>query len=226
MSIVKLDNIGYTLKEKVHKLERTKTILSEVNLNVAHGELHLITGPSGSGKTTLLQIIATFLNQTSGTRAILGQDLSVDAPYEEIINVRSKIGYLFQRPFLPPSMKIRDFIALQAQLSGVDIVSAEDTATNMLEEFGMIDFANNYPKKLSGGEKQRVALASILAKRIKLLLLDEPTGSLDAENKDIIWKKILLQKDSGLTIIVVSHDESIKPIADVVHTLDYGKLQN
>ncbi len=88
----------------------------------------------------------------------------------------------------------------------------------------MMNFANNYPQKLSGGEKQRIALAGVLAKDIQLLLLDEPTGSLDSTNKSIIWEAITDLKEKGLTIIAVTHDVSITSLSDKTYELNYGIL--
>jgi len=221
MTIVELEHIQF-----VFPLLRDKilTVLKDINLIIKQGEFHLITGPSGSGKTTLLQIIATILHQTSGRRKIFDFEIPNINYNNDIYLVRPKIGFLFQTPFIPSHLKVKDFITIQSELSNVGVASAEKRTNEILEEFGVEQFANQYPTKLSGGEKQRVALAGVLSKDIELLLLDEPTGSLDAENKTILWDLIKNLQDKQITIIAVSHDESIANITDISHKLDYGIL--
>lgn len=224
MVIVEFKNIHYTFTRKIKKQIFTLDILKGVNLTVDDSEFIIITGPSGSGKTTLLQIIATMLHQETGERILFGANHSTKQSLQELLPTRRKIGYLFQQPYLPPNMKVKDFITLQAMLSGIGLQSAEEKANNLLEEFDMMDFAENSPKKLSGGEIQRIALAGILAKNIKLLLLDEPTGSLDSTNKSIIWEAITNLKEKGITIVAVTHDKSITALADDIYELKYGIL--
>jgi ABC-type lipoprotein export system ATPase subunit len=221
MTIVELKHIQYSiplLKDKI------LTVLKDINLTVKKGEFHLISGPSGSGKTTLLQIIGTILHQTSGSRKIFDKKIPNINHNNEIFYVRPKIGFLFQTPFIPSHLKVKEFITIQSELSNVGVATAEKRTNDILREFGVEQFANQYPAKLSGGEKQRVALASILSKDIELLLLDEPTGSLDAENKTIFWDLIKNLQDKQITIIAVSHDESFSNITDISHKLDYGIL--
>lgn len=223
MTIVELEYIQYSvplLKDEI------LSVLKNINLTVKQGEFHLITGPSGSGKTTLLQIIATILHQTAGRRKIFDIEIPNINHNNDVYLVRPKIGFLFQTPFIPPHLKVKELITLQSELSNVGVATAEKRTNEILEEFGVEQFANQYPTKLSGGERQRVALAGVLSKDIELLLLDEPTGSLDAENKTILWDLIKNLQDKQITIIAVSHDESIAKIADVAHNLDYGILHN
>ncbi|HUU78772.1 MAG TPA: ABC transporter ATP-binding protein [candidate division Zixibacteria bacterium] len=222
--VIELKNIHYSFTKKFKNQILSQKILKGLNFSVANEEFCIITGPSGSGKTTLLQIIATMLNQETGERIIFGTNHSNKQSIEDLTPTRRKIGYLFQQPYLPPKLKVKDFIALQAMLSGIGIKSAEKITNSLLDEFKMMDFAQQYPKKLSGGEKQRIALAGVLAKDIRLLLLDEPTGSLDSINKAIIWETITNLKGKGITIIAVTHDESIAPLADKTYELRYGVL--
>ncbi len=222
--VIELKEIHYSFTRKMKNQVIIKEILQGLNLSVTKAEFILITGPSGSGKTTLLQIIATMLHQKTGERILFGKNHSDEQSTQDLIPTRRKIGYLFQQPYLPPKMKIKDFIALQAMLSGIGIKSAEERAKSLLTEFDMMNFANNYPQKLSGGEKQRIALAGVLAKDIQLLLLDEPTGSLDSTNKSIIWEAITDLKEKGLTIIAVTHDVSITSLSDKTYELNYGIL--
>lgn len=222
--VIELKKIHYSFTRKIKNQVSIQEILKGLNLSVTDAEFIIITGPSGSGKTTLLQIIATMLHQKTGERILFGTNHSDEQSIQDLIPTRRKIGYLFQQPYLPPKMKAKDFIALQAMLSGIGIKSAEERAKSLLVEFDMMDFAQHYPQKLSGGEKQRIALAGVLAKDIKLLLLDEPTGSLDSTNKSIIWETITSLKEKGITIIAVTHDVSITSLADKTYELKYGVL--
>ncbi|HUT79944.1 MAG TPA: ATP-binding cassette domain-containing protein [Candidatus Bathyarchaeia archaeon] len=223
MSIVELRNIQYSIFDK--RTETTIDILKDINLQIKQGGIYVITGPSGSGKTTLLQIIGTILHQSKGFCKILSQELSAESSIEQISDVRKQIGYLFQTPFLPKGISVKDFIELQASLSGLGMNTAKNKSEELLTHFDIQQFAKKPPTTLSGGEKQRVALASILAKNVKLLLLDEPTGSLDYDNKKVIWDLITKLKHDELTIIIVSHDDSVCEFADESFVLDAGFLK-
>ncbi|MGC9781342.1 MAG: ATP-binding cassette domain-containing protein [Candidatus Heimdallarchaeota archaeon] len=218
MSIAKLENMEYS----VNKNDKELRILKNISLSVNIGEFHLITGPSGSGKTTLLQLIATILHQTKGFRELFGKEVTKDTSEGIIYYVREKIGYLFQTPYLPTHISTFEYIKLQSQLSGIGAFTAIKKTKELLKELGIDQFEAIVPSKLSGGEKQRVALAGILVKNINLLLLDEPTGSLDFENRTIFWELINQLKNDNLTIIAVTHDESLTKKADYIHKLDYG----
>jgi len=222
MSVVDLKNIQYLVFSK----EGEVPILRNVNLQVNKGEFHLITGPSGSGKTTLLQIIATILHQTKGKRNLFNIVVESETNKELIYSIRSKIGYLFQTPFLPPHLKVKEYIEIQTALSGIDAFTSEEITSDFLKEMRIKQFESKNPTKLSGGERQRVALSGVLAKKVELLLLDEPLGSLDFENKKIIWEIIENLKQKNLTIIVVSHDESLSEFFDFCHKLDYGIMKD
>ncbi|HUT82555.1 MAG TPA: ATP-binding cassette domain-containing protein [Candidatus Bathyarchaeia archaeon] len=222
MSVIKMQKIDFSFYDK--RRERETQILKQIDLEVKQGECHLITGPSGSGKTTLLQIIGTILQQKKGQREILAKEIPSEPSSELLAEIRKQIGYLFQSPYLPPHLTVSKYIELQSTLSGVDLDTADERATDLMQKFDIESFKNNRPTKLSGGEKQRVALAGVMAKEIKLLLLDEPTGSLDYDNKVIIWDLLKQLKEEKLTIVVVSHDESITTYVDKQHKLDNGKL--
>ena len=223
MSVVNLQNIEYKI---LTQQKEELTILKDINLQVNSGEFHIITGPSGSGKTTLLQIIATLLDPTKGERTLFSKKLSLNSPQEIIYKTRSRIGYLYQSPFLPLNLQVQEFVELQSSLSGVGYLSAEEKAKDLLYRFNISQFSENLPTTLSGGERQRVALASVLAQNVDLLLLDEPTGSLDYENSLSIWNLIKQLMDMNMTIIAVTHDKEITELADDSHILDYGVIKS
>ena len=222
MAIVELQNVKYSI---LTQSQREFTILKDINLQVNSGEFHIITGPSGSGKTTLLQIISTILHQSSGVRILFSNKIDTESPKDDLYAIRSKIGYLLQAPYLPLTLKVREIIELQCSLSGVGCLTAEKRAMDLLTKLEIDQFSENLPSKLSGGEKQRVALATILAQNVDLLLLDEPTGSLDYENSLILWDLIKKMTDSKITVIAVTHDKEISESADFSHMLDYGIIK-
>lgn len=221
MEVIKLKNVEYEIR--LRKNYR-RHILKSVNLGVNSGDFHLIMGSSGSGKTTLLQIISTLIFPTSGKVSLFGKKVSVDMPSCEIFNIRKQIGYLFQSPFIPSHISIFKYVQIQSQLSGVGATTARKNTTEILQKLGIYDFKDKTSHSLSGGEKQRVALAAILARDAKLLLLDEPTGSLDQANSLNFWDSVSELKDNELTIIVVSHDSIISSIVDFSHQLSFGSL--
>lgn len=221
MSIIKLEHVEYSVLTKYTEL----LILKDISFQVEIGECHLITGPSGSGKTTLLQIIGTLLNQTNGRRELFGEDINEKTPEKILYQIRKKIGYLFQSPYLPKNLSVIDYVSYKSQLVGDGLFTAEKKAEEHLTSLDMTEFIKGKISDLSGGEKQRVALAGILAMNVDVLLLDEPTGSLDYNNATKLWDIIKKLKEKGLTIITVTHDKSIEEIADCIHYLDYGKLK-
>ena len=204
----------------------TKRILEGTNLVINANEFHLITGPSGSGKTTLLQIIAALRNPSSGIMEIFNQQITNGTSLTETFHFRSKIGYLFQTPYIPSNLTVEEFLIIQSSLVGSTLDVALNNTNKVLERFDLLTFSPKKPKELSGGEKQRIALASLLIRDIDLLLLDEPTGSLDIDNKKIVWDMIKELRDEKETaIVVVSHNKSISKFADYSYILNYGDLQ-
>ncbi|HUU78606.1 MAG TPA: ABC transporter ATP-binding protein [candidate division Zixibacteria bacterium] len=222
MSIITLEHIRFSFSSK--QLEEI-SVLKDINITVNTGEFHVITGPSGSGKTTLLQITATFLQPESGKQKIFGKDIELDFSLQNLSSIRRKIGYLFQTPFIPPNLTVKEYVVMQSSLSGIGLRTAKENADKILTDLGINQFSANYPTSLSGGEKQRVALAGILAKNVELLLLDEPTGSLDSENKTIFWELISKLKEENMTIIVATHSSEITNYADFLHVLKNGSLE-
>ncbi len=220
MSLVKIDNVQFSYLKKTIEIP----ILKSIDLQISPGEFHVITGPSGTGKTTLLQIIATFLHQREGERTLFGKTIDKDSNFDDLCTVRGKIGYLFQTPFLPERLKVGEFIEIQSSLANIGLATSQKLEERILTAFGISHLENKKPKLLSGGEKQRVALASILIKKAELLLLDEPTGSLDSDNREKFWNHILEIKEDKIGIVVVTHDQEIEKIADYTHVLKNGML--
>jgi putative ABC transport system ATP-binding protein len=199
----------YTLGETIVKA------LRGVTLEIQQGEFLAILGQSGSGKTTLLNMIAALDVPTSGRVIISGTDISSMSRDERTSFRRKSTGLVFQFYNLFPTLTAVENVEIGIALDIKDKKEMRDRALKYLDMVGISDKANNYPSQMSGGEQQRVAIARGLAKEPPILVLDEPTGNLDAETSDVIWKLLSeLNKKTGTTIIAVTHQTSVSKVAD------------
>jgi putative ABC transport system ATP-binding protein len=199
----------YTLGETIVKA------LRGVTLEIQQGEFLAILGQSGSGKTTLLNMIAALDVPTSGRVIISGTDISSMSRDERTSFRRKSTGLVFQFYNLFPTLTAVENVEIGIALDIKDKKEMRERALNYLDMVGISDKANNYPSQMSGGEQQRVAIARGLAKEPPILVLDEPTGNLDAETSDVIWKLLSeLNKKTGTTIIAVTHQTSVSKVAD------------
>lgn len=192
-------------------------VLKGVNLSISKGEIVSIIGKSGAGKTTLLQIIGTLDKPDSGKIWINGIDVSL-LNDKELADFRNKhIGFIFQFHQLLPEFNALENVMMPAMISSGDWKAAEKRATELLKELGLGDRLTHKPNELSGGEKQRVAAARALMMSPDVILADEPSGSLDEENKQELHRLLLqMQKQYGQTIIIVTHDKELAEISDRV----------
>ena len=184
-------------------------VLKGVNLTVAQGEFVAVMGPSGSGKTTLLNCISCYIPFDDGQITLGGQTLS-SMDENALARVRNqKLGFVFQDYMLLDGLTVRDNILLPRILSSKVDKAAEDRAELLCSTFGIRAIRDKYPAEISGGEKQRTAVARALINDLLVILADEPTGNLDsASTKEIIG--ILEQlHDSGRTVIIITHDDEI-----------------
>jgi putative ABC transport system ATP-binding protein len=196
--------IGKTVKSG----EADLVILREIDLAVTRGEALAVVGASGSGKSTLLAILAGLDTPTSGTVSLDGQDIfAMDEDMRAELRGRS-VGFVFQSFQLLPSLTALENVMLPLEL-GND-AAAESKAKDMLVRVGLGERLHHYPKHLSGGEQQRVALARAFVVRPKLLLADEPTGSLDADSgAEVIRLLFEMNREYGTTLVMVTHDEAL-----------------
>lgn len=202
---------------------RTLNILTDVSLAVAAGEFLVVKGSSGSGKTTLLTILSGLDRPTSGKVFLAGTEISAAAEDDLAPLRNSTIGFVFQSFHLVPSMTARENIMFPAQIRGDS--EAEHKALQLLERVGLSDRADSYPRQLSGGEKQRIAMCRAVINRPKLLFADEPTGNLDSGNGTAVLDILLgLKKEYGATLLLVTHNIEIAQAADRVVTLSDGRL--
>ena len=204
-----------------------KQVLFDINLEIAAGEIVIMTGPSGSGKTTLLTLVSGLRSTQSGSMRILGQELC-GATNEQLIQARRHNGYIFQAHNLH-----RSLTALQNVQMGLEVQSKfsrpemEECATAMLEQVGLGNRLNYYPENLSGGQKQRVAIARALVSHPAIVLADEPTAALDSKSgRDVVNLMQKLAKEQKSTILLVTHDNRILDIADRIVHMEDGKLVN
>ncbi|MBR7018407.1 MAG: ABC transporter ATP-binding protein [Prevotella sp.] len=197
-------------------------VLKGISLHIDKGEVVSIVGPSGAGKTTLLQIIGTLDKADEGTICIDGVDIS-SMSKNKLSEFRNQhIGFVFQFHQLLPEFTALENIMIPAFISGMGHNEAKKRAMELLTFMGLADRASHKPNELSGGEKQRVAVARALVNNPAVILADEPSGSLDTKNKAELHQLFFDLRDRyGQTFVIVTHDESLANITDrTIHLRD------
>ena len=198
--------------------------LVEVSLDVDAGELVAIMGPSGSGKSTLLTIAGTLEQPDSGEVRIGGDDVGHLSPNERARLRRRRIGYVFQDFNLLPGLTAAENVSLPLELDGMRLRQSRKVAAAALDELGLTDRADHFPDELSGGERQRVAIARAVVGDRRLLLADEPTGSLDSINGEGVIRILRAACRRGVAGVVVTHDAQQAAWADRVVFLRDGRM--
>ena len=189
--------------------------LRGVTLDISDGEFVAILGQSGSGKTTLLNMISALDTPTSGEVTVQGAVISAMSRDDRTSFRRSSVGLVFQFYNLFPTLTALENVEIGIAMLIKDKDQMRERAQKYLELVGILDKANSYPSQMSGGEQQRVAIARGLAKEPPILVLDEPTGNLDAETSEVIWNLLeSLNKKTGTTVIAVTHQTSVSKLAD------------
>ena len=200
-------------------------VLKGIDLEIAKGEIVSIVGPSGAGKTTLLQIMGTLDSPDTGTINVDGTNVS-KMKEKELSAFRNKnIGFVFQFHQLLPEFTALENVMIPAFIAGVSTKEASIHAMEILDFMGLTERASHKPNELSGGEKQRVAVARALINQPAVILADEPSGSLDTHNKEELHQLFFdLRNRFGQTFVIVTHDESLAKITDrTIHMVD-GKI--
>ncbi len=208
----------------LHKSFDSTEVLRGVSLEVAPAEILAIVGNSGAGKTTLLQIIGSLERPDSGTVTYNGTDI-FSLSTRQLAEFRNRnIGFVFQFHSLLPEFSMLENVALPAMIAGESKVSAECRAMELIDYMGLRDRATHRPAQLSGGERQRAAVARALINNPKVILADEPSGSLDSHNRAELHRLIhSLRADRAQSFVIVTHDDTLAASADRILRLADGR---
>lgn len=215
------------LKKSVEERNSSKNILSDITLTILEGEIFCIMGSSGSGKSTLLRILGGMDNISGGEVEFFGRKMSCfsEADYEK--HRREDIGYIFQDFNLLDGLTIKENIILPLTLNpNHKLEFIEESYNKILDYLDIQDFQNSMPDTVSGGEQQRAAIARAVIKYPKVVLADEPTGSLDSVNTKLFLKMIKsVNTDFNISVILVTHDTFVASNCDKVAFLEEGKIR-
>ena len=212
--------------KNIHKSFDTLEVLKGVDLEVAKGEIVSIVGPSGAGKTTLLQILGTLDKPDKGDVKLDGVDFSKLNDRELAAFRNRRIGFIFQFHQLLPEFTALENVMIPALIAGTDPAKADERAKELLAFLQLSERLTHKPAELSGGEKQRVAVARALINNPSVILADEPSGSLDSKNKEELHKLLFELRDKfGLTIVIVTHDKELAQLSDRVIEMKDGKIE-
>lgn len=197
-------------------------VLKGISLIVEKGEIISITGPSGAGKTTLLQIMGSLDKPDSGHVLYDGRDITTLGEKELSAFRGNHIGFVFQFHQLLPEFTAKENIMIPMLIAGKGMHDSSERALELLDLLGLKERAEHKPSELSGGEKQRIAVARALANKPDVILADEPSGSLDTKNKEELHRLFFSLRDKiGQTFVIVTHDESLASMTDrTIHLLD------
>lgn len=197
-------------------------VLKGIDLDISKGEVVSIVGPSGAGKTTLLQILGTLDRPDAGTVTVEGVDMGLLKRHELADFRNRRIGFVFQFHQLLPEFTALENVMMPAYIGHASTREAKERAQVLLDFMGLSDRASHKPSELSGGEKQRVAVARALVNRPSVVFADEPSGSLDSRNKSELHQLFFDLRDRfGQTFVIVTHDDALARLTDrTIHMKD------
>ena len=220
--VIQLKNIQKTF----HTKNKEVNVLRNLNAEFYEGKVYAIMGHSGNGKSTLIHILGLIDECDEGEYQIYGKNVKnlkdKDASYMRLKN----IGFVFQEFNLVPTLKAYENVMVPMLINKeIQAKERKERAIELLSSVGLKERINHFPKELSGGEQQRVAIARSLANNPNIILADEPTGNLDEKSEREIFTLLKKLAEEGKCVIVVSHSSEIKNYADKVYILDKGKLE-
>tara|TARA_B100000513_G_scaffold167103_1_gene83048 strand:+ start:292 stop:957 length:666 start_codon:yes stop_codon:yes gene_type:complete len=214
--------------KNISKTFQGKKVLDNININVKEAEIVAISGASGAGKTTLLNILSTLdrPDKNNSSSLFIDNHEVFNLKENELANLRNqKIGFVFQFHELIPELNVLENVCLPGWIK--KDVDVKKKAKKLLKYFSLQEFANKKPLTLSGGEKQRVAIARSLINNPKIIFADEPTGNLDSKNSKILFDLFFkLRDDYNCSVIIVTHDEKSADICDRKLLIVDGKIKN
>lgn len=209
----------------VHKRYHARQALVDLSFDIERNEFLFVSGPSGAGKSTLLRLLYLGERASEGQIIIDGINLS-RIPEKRIPFLRRKFGIIFQDYKLIPGKTVYENVALVPETRGTPAKTIRKRVREVLKTVSMLDRQNAYPKSLSGGEQQRVAVARAIIGDPEIILADEPTGSLDARAAEIIMRLLTLLHENGATVLVATHDTAlIRRTGGRVIILENGRLE-
>jgi putative ABC transport system ATP-binding protein len=201
---------------------RNVTAIDNFSLTVQRGEFIAIMGPSGSGKSSVLNLAGGLDVPTEGQVLVHGQNLAMLNVAELAAVRRRRVGYIFQRLNLLPTLTAEENVMLPLELDGMQVRSARSLAAEALESVGLAEMGRSFPDELSGGQQQRVAIARALVGDRTLLLADEPTGALDTTSGEAVLELLAAQCEQGRAVVLVTHEPRFASFADRVIQLRDG----
>ncbi len=200
-------------------------VFDNYNMEIQQGEMIAIVGASGAGKSTLMHMLGSLESPTAGTITYKGRELSTLSK-QELAHMRGKeVGFVFQSHFLLNELSASENVMMPMMIQGKEHDEAKNMAYNLLATMGLANREEHYPLELSGGEQQRVAIARAIANNPSVLLADEPTGNLDNENSEMIMNIFHNLNRQGVTIVVVTHSDSVAKQCSRVETLHSRQAQ-
>ena len=221
-SIIKTE--GLCKSYNCHTRHEVRAI-QDINLHIPKNNFVVLSGPSGSGKTTLLNILGTLDRPTDGKVFMSGEDITSFSDIALSRLRREKLGFIFQVFHLIPRLTSWENVSYPLIPAGIGPKKRFERAKILLEKMELGDRLDHSPEELSGGQQQRVAIARALVNNPEIIIADEPTSNIDDETGKDVLELLCELKNSGVTIIVGTHDTSFEKVADVVHKMKNGMIE-
>jgi len=221
-ALIMIDGISKSFEEA----GKVRTVLHRVDASLARGEFVVLLGKSGSGKSTLLNLLGGIDSPSEGKITINGIELTGLSEHQRTLFRRKHIGFIFQFYNLLPTLTVGENVLLPLELNGMNSLTEQQRAFDLLEQVGLADRRDSYPDRLSGGEQQRVAIARALAHDPLLILADEPTGNLDTDTGRIVLDLLdRLTRQAGKNLVMATHSPEVIGYADRIFRIDDGLLR-